>query len=1260
MTGPRERHDNASERAAESPQEATLKSNRLSGKAKSKSPASDVVVSLHRPNGRSFPIVGIGASAGGLEAFTQLLGHLPRKSGMAFVLVQHLAPRHESALTELLSRATQIPVTEVKDGMAVEPDRVYVIPPNVNMGILNGHLHLMARTPSQHHLPIDFFLRSLAEERGNKAIGVILSGTASDGTMGMKAIKAEGGITFAQDSASAKYGDMPRNAIATGCVDFVLPPDQIAQELVQIARHPYLRQAHELERPGLSGEGEDELRKIFVLLRTATGVDFSDYKHTTIKRRIKRRMVVHKVQNLKDYIIRLQESRPELDALYQDILIHVTGFFRDPEVFQALKTQVFSSLLKNRPSGNPIRIWVPGCSTGEEVYSIAICLLEFLGDSADSSLEIQIFATDISEVALERARAGVYLENITAEVSSERLRRFFVKTTRGYQVDKAIRDVCVFARQDINKDPPFSRLDLISCRNLLIYFGSGLQKKVLPIFHYALKPTGYLLLGNSETIGGFADLFLLVDKKHKIYSRKPLPARLALDFPRGEFAIERATREKKPEDMGSHFDIQKEADRILLSRYVPAGVVVNGDLEILQFRGRTGPFLEHAPGQPSLNLPKMAREGLLVDLRAAIQKARKDDAPVKKERVQIRHDGHFTEANIEVLPIKGPSLAERYFLVMFEEVVTAKAEPKRKSKGEPTQRLSEQRAHVKEVGQLKEELTQSKSTLQSVIEEQETTNEELKSANEEILSANEELQSTNEELETAKEELQSTNEELNTLNEELQNRNLELSTANNDLLNLLASASIPILMLGDDLRIRHFTPPAEKLLNLIPSDVGRPISDIKSNLIVTNLEQSISDAIDTMSGKESELQDNQGRWYSMRIRPYKTLENKLDGAVITWIDITTLKASLEGTEKALGEVAERYRVLFERNLAGVFRATIDGSFLECNSAFARIFGYESPSEIMGLKISDLFCSKANLTDIIKRLKAGNGPVNVEARMCRSDGVNVFALVSAALIGGERKSDAEVDGIVLDITERVVAEKNLSRLSSQLLQSQEEERKRMSRELHDTAASSLTAVVANLALLSKSDGSLNKKARQALAESLELAKKCLDEIRTISYLLHPPLLDELGLAAALRGYVDGFAKRSGIQVDLVLPPELGRLSKDVEIALFRIVQECLTNIHLHSGSPTARIQVTLADKGVALKVSDEGKGMHGIHLKGTPDQDGKVRLGVGIPGMRERVAQLGGRFEISSGKKGTTITAVLPLRQAAGESELTLQTEQRGV
>lgn len=850
---------------------------------------------------QSFPIVGIGASAGGLEAFTQLLGALPLDTGLAIVLVQHLDPKHESMLTALLSHATPLPIHEARDGMRLEANHVYVIPPNTNLAVLHGRLSLMPRIEARgQHLPVDYFLRSLAADQKGRAIGVILSGTASDGTEGLRAIKAEGGMTFSQDEKSAKYNGMPHSAIAAGVVDFVLPPEGIARELARIGRHPYVALPVATKAEDVLPESDEDLNKVFILLRSATGVDFSFYKPTTLKRRIARRMMLHKVESLANYIRFLKQTPGEVDALYQDLLINVTNFFREPEVFEALKKKIFPRLLKDRPARTPIRVWVPGCSTGEEAYSLAIALLEFLG-ARGASVPVQIFATDISEPAIDKARAGIYPAGIAADVSAARLRRFFAKHNGGFQISKAVRDVCVFARQDVTKDPPFSKLDLISCRNLLIYFGPALQKRVIPTFHYSLKPDGLLLLGNSETIGGFADLFALADRQHKLYTRKPAAHRMEFELPHHGPPEEKvdARPAAAPASL-SGFDYQKEADRIVLGRYTPPGVVVNEHLDILQFRGHTGLYLEPAAGAASLNLLKMAREGLLLELRGAINDAKRRNGPARRQGVQVKSNGGFHGVDIEVIPLHSTPLSHAgCYLVLFEDAGPAgAAAPSGKTKrpGKPANLPPV--ARDKLVAQLRQELTATREYLQSVITEHERTNEELQSANEEILSSNEELQSTNEEMTTAKEELQSTNEELTTVNDELHTRNGELSQVNSDLVNLLNSVQIPIVILGGDLRIRRFTPLAERVLNLIPTDVGRPLSDLRPNIVVPDFERLIAGVMDSLIPKELEVQDREGRWHSLRIRPYKTLENKIDGVILALVDIDTARRALTEAREA--------------------------------------------------------------------------------------------------------------------------------------------------------------------------------------------------------------------------------------------------------------------------------------------------------------------------------------------------------------------------
>lgn len=849
-----------------------------------------------------FPIVGMGASAGGLEAFTQLLSHLPTDTGMGFVVVQHMNPLQKSMLTEILSRTTQMPVTEAEDGMQVEPNHVYVIPPNATMTIAHGKLKLKPREKTHGiSMTVDSFFFSLAEAMGSKAIGVVLSGGDGDGARGLESIKAAGGITFAQCEESAKVSSMPNTAVASGYVDFILTPQQIAQELANISRHPYVNHPILIKAAEVMPPSTDALSIIFHLLRAATGVDFSHYKQNTLKRRILRRMVLYRLDKLEDYVHYLQNNPEEVKALYQDVLITVTSFFRDWEAFEALKTKVFPFLAEGRKPDSPFRIWVAGCSTGEEAYSVAICLLEFLS-SKGINIPIQIFATDINEAAIEKARSAIYKPSQVADISPERLGRFFVQVEGGYQISKPVRELCVFARQNLISDPPFSRLDLITCRNMLIYLSSAVQKKVMPIFHYGLKPSGFLMLGTSETVGEFSDLFALVDKRYKIYSRKIASGRLGIELVASNYPLETIKPQLEvSETVRDGLEIQKQADQIVLNQYAPVGVIINSDLEILQFRGQTSSYLEPAPGRPSFNLLKMAKKELRLELRTAIHQAKKQDSDVRKENIQVRQENQVRLVSFDVIPFKPQSAGEYYFLVLFAdklESVTSVPELKDsqpRNAGDNLVQIEEgqQASDQQEIALLQQELASTRDYLQSIIEEQQATNQDLRAANEEILSSNEELQSTNEELETAKEEIQATNEELNTINDELQRRNLESTQVSNDLQNLLSSINIPILMLGGELQIRRFTPAAGNIFNLIPSDVGRSLSDIKHKLNISDLEAQILDVISTLNLKTQEVQDVEGHWYDLRIRPYRTIDHKIDGAVVVLVDIHALKQSAE-------------------------------------------------------------------------------------------------------------------------------------------------------------------------------------------------------------------------------------------------------------------------------------------------------------------------------------------------------------------------------
>lgn len=861
---------------------------RRSKKSQSNNPDGEQQGNLNQ----SFPIVGIGASAGGLEAFTQLLSHLPNDTGMGFVMIQHLSPDQKSMLPEILANTTQMPVVQAQHEMEVKPNHVYVIPPNAMMTIAAGKLQLSPRQKVRGQvMSVNTFFLSLAEDQGSKAIAVILSGGDSDGAKGLEAIKEAGGITFAQSQETAQVSSMPNMAVASGQVDFVLTPQEIAQELAKLSRHPYVSRSTPDKEAEVLPQAGDALSTIFNLLKAATGVDFHQYKETTLKRRILRRMILYKLERLEDYVIYLQEHGEEVKALYRDVLITVTNFFRDPEAFEALKTKVFPNIIKQQNPDFPIRVWVAGCSTGEEAYSIAICLLEYLHNQGISKT-IQIFATDINEVAIEKARAGVYKHNQLTDVSHDRLQRFFVPVESGYQISKPVRELCVFAKQNLIGDPPFSHLDLITCRNVLIYLSSAVQKKLLPIFHYGLKPTGFLMLGTSETVGEFTELFSLVDRKYKIYSRKIANARLGIDLISNNYPRESVNPpQQRGEYIWNDLEMQKVADRIILDQFAPVGVIIDSELEIVQFRGQTSPYLQPPSGRPSFNLLKMAREELRLDLRSAIHQAKKHAVAVKKEGIRIEDNERVKLVRIDVVPFNPQNSTQRYFLVMFTDK-GAFSSPMLDVVTTPTgTRRRKQTDDQEEIKQIRQELASTKEYLQSIIEEQQATNQDLRAANEEILSSNEELQSTNEELETAKEEIQATNEELNTINDELQRRNIESSQVTNDLQNLLSSINIPILMLGGDLRIRRFTPVAERIFNLIPADVGRLFSDINHNLNIPDLEQQILGVINTLNIRAQEIQDHEGHWYDLRIRPYRTVDNKIDGAVVVLVDINDLKRS---------------------------------------------------------------------------------------------------------------------------------------------------------------------------------------------------------------------------------------------------------------------------------------------------------------------------------------------------------------------------------
>jgi two-component system CheB/CheR fusion protein len=908
-----------------------------------------------------FPVVGIGASAGGLAAVTQLLKYLPLQTRIAVVVIQHLDPKHGSLTADILARACPMPVAEVQDGMQIHAEHVYVIPPNRNLRLSKGILKLSPRIEARgQHLPIDFFFQSLASEKKDLAIGVVLSGIASDGTLGLQEIKSEGGLTFAQDPKTAQYDGMPRSAIASGAVDIIDTPKGIAEEIGRIAHLlPGQSVSVVAESKGLGRQGQ--LGKIFTLLRIATGVDFTYYKQSTVQRRIARRQFVLKIADLRNYARYLTDHPEEVKTLFDDLLIQVTSFFRDPEAFDFLKAHILPKLMKETDRKVPIRIWVPGCSTGEEAYSIAIVFLELLEKTKDRR-QLQIFASDISEQAIQRARRGLYAEATAKDVSKARLRRFFEKTEDGYRIAKSVRDTCLFSKHDVASDPPFAKIDLISCRNVLIYFTSELQKRVLPIFHYALKPGGILWLGRSETVGQSSNLFATEDRANKFYSKKQITTPVKIEFPVGHQVPEplAAARRNMLESTPPLEDVQREADRVALQQYAPPGVVINDTYEILQVRGRPAPYLELTSGQASLNLFKLARPEIVSALRYLINAARRQNKAVKKDGLFLNDVGRRA-FGIRVAPIRLPiANKEQCFLIFFEKApdLTQAQAPASKAGGKQTkrQRAASDRSAMQEMEEQKYQ--------QALIEEYETTQEELTSANEELQSTNEELQSTNEELETAKEELQSANEEMTTVNEELQTRNVEMSQLSNDLTNILASSDIPIVMVGQDGRIRSFTPRAGQILRLIGSDVGRPIGDIKPGVSGVDLDELTSSVMTTTGPREVEAQDKQGTWYRLQVKPYRTLENKIDGAVIALIDITALKHSAD----KLRSVGEDAVMIMETAPIPIMVISSDRHVQAANQAFYETFQVKR-LETEGRLLSELGAGQWDIASLSKMLEA---------------------------------------------------------------------------------------------------------------------------------------------------------------------------------------------------------------------------------------------------------------------------------------------------
>ncbi len=859
----------------------------------------------------TFHIVGIGASAGGLEAFEQFFRACPADTGMAFVLVPHLDPGHESLLTEILQRVTAMPVAQVSDQTRVEPDHVYIIPPNREMAIFNQVLQLsMPELERGKRMPIDAFLCALAEDQREKAIGVILSGTATDGTLGLRAILGVGGVCMVQEPSTAKYDGMPQSAIAAGSATHILAVEKMPAMLQEVASQSAFRQ----KVPAIATDKAlSGMKQILLQLRKSTGHDFSLYKKSTIGRRIERRMAQHHIEDVAVYARYLKENPAEIDLLFKELLIKVTSFFRDPEAFVALKQTILPALLAGKPEGYVFRVWVAGCSSGEEAYSIAIVLLELLDERKarhDQELAIQIYATDLDDEAIGVARAGRYPPNIAQNVTPERLRRFFVKDEAGYKIKKDLRDKVVFALQNVVKDPPFTKLDLLSCRNLMIYLEVELQNRLIPIFHYALKPDGVLFLSVSESITNHPELFSAIDLRWKFYRAKHADAathpgtvnqRVQAAGPAERAAG--ATVVGRPK-AGSEGNVGELSHRVLLQTYAPASVTTDARGNILFVHGDTGRYLRLAHGPASNNVIEMAREGLQLGLRAAILNASAQAVPTLDREVSVKTDGGFAAVSFSVRALPRGESGEPLLLVSFKDVAGPGKPAHKLTAKQGSGKGSAPTAAVKRIEELERELAYAKENLQATFEEQRATNEELKSTNEELQSTNEELQSSYEELETSKEELQSLNEETITINSELNAKVEQLSGMQNDLKNLLDSTNTGMLFLDHQLIIRRYTPEAVKAYRLIATDVGRPLGDITSNIEGEDLLDALQSVLDTLIPQEREVPTNDGLWYLVRMQPYRTLDNDIAGVVLTFTNVTkfklaSIKRDAEETARAL-------------------------------------------------------------------------------------------------------------------------------------------------------------------------------------------------------------------------------------------------------------------------------------------------------------------------------------------------------------------------
>ncbi|HEY2470304.1 MAG TPA: CheR family methyltransferase [Terracidiphilus sp.] len=1206
------------------------------------------------------PVVAFGASAGGLQAFTEILENLDPDTGMSFVLVTHLAPDQKSFLSEIVERYTRMPVSAAENGHRLEPNHLYVLLPNQCLTIEEGHFKVDP-PPEGQRFPktIDMFFYSLAADQKNHAIGVVLSGADADGALGLKAIKGEGGIALVQSPATAMHGDMPRSSIASDHVDLIIPPAEIAVELGRLAQQFKRPEVLSLDQGVVSPEDEQSYQKILLMLRGLSGLDLRQYKPETIRRRLARRMLLLRMDHLPQYLRFLQSRTDELRNLQEDVLINVTRFFRDPGFWESLRTNVLPMFMQDRATERPIRIWCAGCSTGEEAYSLAITVLEYLSQHGMDT-PVQIFGTDASDEAIEIARTAVYPETLTTEISPERLRRYFVKLDHGYQVSKRVRDTCVFARQNLVNDPPFSHIDILSCRNVMIYFNQMLQKQLILTFHYALEPEGYILLGMSEGLRDYGEVFTTVDRKHKIYMKTGNNLPYHFEPPRHYDIAQtvgglRSPSPERENNFWPELELQRAADRIVLARFGPPGLIVDDRMNVLQSRGQTSPFLEITPGAVTWNLLRVLKQGLVTDVRGAIQRAIQENVPVMATTTLVDEQMGEQEIQIDVLPITSATSRPRSFLILFQTVANTE-----------NGRIAEQPVHAhlttdeKErlIAQLRQDLTSTRFHLHSLVEERDARNQELVSANEEIQSANEELQSTNEELETTKEELQSANEELQTVNDELQQRNNVLTQTGNDLNNLLNSVNIPLLMLTSDLHIRQFTPPMQKLLSVRPTDIGRSISEIRLQLSIENIEPILNDVLETLGTREMEVQDREDRWYLLRVRPYRTAENKIEGLVVVLLDIDQQRKN----QQLLIDARNFANSVVESVPVPIVVLNSDCSIRTDNTAFRQLTQMQ-PKELekrslpdlaahlwgirgMGEKLGQLLNSNAAATIEFEHesTTARRKTLLVKARALSTDGSRVLLLMIED-ITLRREAEMVVTRQTEALkTETAVTTRKLNRtqgelrgLAAHLFTAQEEERQRVARELHDDISQRLSLLEILLHEVKFEDATREDSSRINLAR--QQIQTISTDVRHISHRLHPAILNDLGLSAALKALVKEFGDREQMPATYVTQDLPQSWSPHAATAIYRIAQEALRNVAKHAGKTHVKVVLSGAGDSLQLKVMDFGIGFD--------DEAERQTSGLGMVSMQERAHLAGGVLTVSSKLgEGTTVSVEVPVQQNA--------------